>query len=345
MLLGVLVFASSAARGAVLAYEGFAYPSNSGLDFQNGGAGFSGVWATDFVDGTGAGQILPGSLSAGGLQNSGNHAEITGVNFVPKGFSRSLASPAGGAGATVWMSFVMRGAAAGNSGGVLINSQSKLGTLLIGQPQTAPFFGLARIPSGLSIQGPTSASNVPASGQALLVARLRFAAGADIFDLWVNPPGGTAPATPDASLRFDLGSSVNHIQLVSWGAKTGSVTYGFDELRFGDSFADVTPGGGGTPAPVGLSGLRLTPSRVPGGQPSTGTVLLSAAPTGAAVVRLSSRSPLVQVPESVTVPPGAISATFPVTTVAVSRRRSAAITASFGGITRSALLWIEPPRR
>ncbi|MDT4960095.1 MAG: hypothetical protein QOD31_3894 [Pseudonocardiales bacterium] len=68
-----------------------------------------------------------------------------------------------------------------------------------------------------------------------------------------------------------------------------------------------------------LTGLSVNPSSVPGGTPSTGTVTLgSAAPSGGVSVSLGSNLPgSASVPATVTVPAGATSATFQITTFPV----------------------------
>jgi hypothetical protein len=103
-----------------------------------------------------------------------------------------------------------------------------------------------------------------------------------------------------------------------------------------------TPQGAQTPA--SLSSLSLSPSTVVGGGTSQGTATLtSAAPAGGAVVTLSSGNPAVAtVPSSVTVPGGSTSATFTVTTVAVTSSSTATVTGSYGGATRSATLTVTP---
>jgi hypothetical protein len=98
-------------------------------------------------------------------------------------------------------------------------------------------------------------------------------------------------------------------------------------------------------APSALSLLVLNPTSVLGGvQSSTGTVTLSGpAPAGGARVLLSSSNPAAaQVPASVTVPAGATSATFTVTTSAVAASSLATISASYGGGTQTATLAVTP---
>lgn len=93
-----------------------------------------------------------------------------------------------------------------------------------------------------------------------------------------------------------------------------------------------------------VSGVSLNPSSVTGGASSTGTVTLtSAAPTGGASVALaSSNTAAATAPTSVTVPAGTTSATFTVTSGTVSASTSVTISATFGGVTRSAVLTVSP---
>jgi hypothetical protein len=88
-----------------------------------------------------------------------------------------------------------------------------------------------------------------------------------------------------------------------------------------------------------LSALSLNPTSVEGGSSSTGTVALTAAaPSGGASVALSSNNIWATVPSSVTVPAGATSATFTVSTSNPDQDTIATITGSYGGATRTASL-------
>jgi hypothetical protein len=103
-----------------------------------------------------------------------------------------------------------------------------------------------------------------------------------------------------------------------------------------------------TPSPLpGLSSLALSPSTVTGGSSATGTVTLSSpAPSGGTVLSLASSKPsAAAVPSSVTVAAGTRSATFTVSTVAVSSRTSAVISASYNGTTKTATLSITKRKR
>jgi hypothetical protein len=94
-----------------------------------------------------------------------------------------------------------------------------------------------------------------------------------------------------------------------------------------------------------LAGIALNPASVVGGNTSEGTAsLTSAAPSGGAVVALSSsNTSAATVPASVTVPAGAFSATFTVSTASVTASTPVTISGAYGGATRSATLTVSPP--
>ncbi len=107
-----------------------------------------------------------------------------------------------------------------------------------------------------------------------------------------------------------------------------------------------------------LNSLVLSPGLVIGPNPATGTVTVAAppqplkaaiasplrAPAAGLTVSLQSSSGAAQVPPSVTIPPGATSANFTVTTSAVTTPVTAAISATLSGVTKTASLTIDPPQ-
>ena len=96
--------------------------------------------------------------------------------------------------------------------------------------------------------------------------------------------------------------------------------------------------------PASLSAVSVSPTSVAGGASAQGTVTLTgAAPAGGFGVTLSSNTAAATVPASVTVAQGATSATFTVTTSAVATSTLVTITASAGGVTRTAGLTVMPP--
>ena len=92
-----------------------------------------------------------------------------------------------------------------------------------------------------------------------------------------------------------------------------------------------------------LTSLRVNPTTVTGGTSSTATLRLNgAAPLGGAVVSLSSsRTAVAQVPASATIPAGARSVTFTVTTSVVTATTSSNISGVYRGTTRTATLTVQ----
>lgn len=92
---------------------------------------------------------------------------------------------------------------------------------------------------------------------------------------------------------------------------------------------------------VNVSSVNVNP--VEGGFATTGTVTLSIpAQIGGATVMLSSTSPLITLPASVTVPQGSTSAAFSVTTSAVTTATAVPVSASFNGVTVNSTTTLSP---
>jgi uncharacterized repeat protein (TIGR03803 family) len=93
-----------------------------------------------------------------------------------------------------------------------------------------------------------------------------------------------------------------------------------------------------------LSSVVLNPSTVIGGTSTNCTVTISGpAPTGGFTLDLSSGSPSAGVPNSITIPAGKTSATFPVTTQPVATNTAVAITIKAGSVSKTATLTIDAP--
>ena len=71
--------------------------------------------------------------------------------------------------------------------------------------------------------------------------------------------------------------------------------------------------------------------------------LTTGAPAGGAQVALSSASSAIVVPQSVTIPNGASSATFAIGTSAVTALTSATLTASYAGVAKTTTFTVTPP--
>ena len=89
--------------------------------------------------------------------------------------------------------------------------------------------------------------------------------------------------------------------------------------------------------------ITLSPATVAGSLNVTGKVYLTAAaPTGGAVVALTNTNAAASVPGTMTVPAGATVGSFTITTTAVSSAVSGSVTATYGGIAKSATLKVRP---
>lgn len=94
-------------------------------------------------------------------------------------------------------------------------------------------------------------------------------------------------------------------------------------------------------ATASLGTLTIQPTSVAGGSTATGTVRLTApAPAGGAVVQLRSSSTRATVPSSVSVPAGATTANFTITTRSARTIATVTITATYNGVSRSAQLTV-----
>lgn len=146
---------------------------------------------------------------------------------------------------------------------------------------------------------------------------------------------------------------------VAMGSSDGGGQFRVERSGFtapADCTVDVNDGSA-TPATARLSGCTVTtpsgptpssvvlsPTSVTGGASATGSITLSAsAPTGGLSVALaSSNGAVASVPASVTVPGGSTSTTFTVGTTSVTQTSSVTISATAGGVSRSAALTVAP---
>ena len=95
--------------------------------------------------------------------------------------------------------------------------------------------------------------------------------------------------------------------------------------------------------PPSLKSLTISPASISGGAQPQGIVMLNGqAPAGGALVSLSSNSPMVSPPASVTVAPGSFSTSFPIPTSSVTVNTTATITASYNGATSQAQVTLTP---
>jgi hypothetical protein len=188
---------------------------------------------------------------------------------------------------------------------------------------------LAIGPAGQDVTGGT-----PGRGSVALI--VPAPAGGAVVNLTTdNPsvihvPASVSIAAGNSTVSFSIGTST--VSALPTGgnvfASAGGVTKSI--------FVTVHPDPNATPL---LQSLSISPTSVTGGAIATGTVFFSApSPAGGMTVTLATSNPgVATAPGVVTVPAGQTSATFPVTTFAVSTTTSATITAFLDTTTTAAI--------
>jgi hypothetical protein len=246
-LMSVAVLAclvSQPVSAALIAYEPFDYaPVGSDLLGKAGGDGFSGAWQ---VGGFNASiqnnyDIEVDPPAFGTLLRSGQSVHTPAVGAIA-GITRNLTSPLGQADATVYLSFLIQPQGALHGGafngfmGLVLESPGEP-ELYVGKPGGGAIDRWAIEDRGGTRQHASSVVTAIQS-TALLVVKAEFSASPNVndkFTLYVNPtPGGPEPATGIVKQDAAFGM-VQGMTLYSSGAMQ------FDELRIGQTFADVTP--------------------------------------------------------------------------------------------------------
>src|SRR6185436_5358893 len=204
------------------------------------------------------------------------------------------------------------------------------------KPASAPVL------SGVSVNPTSVVGGNPSTGTVTLSAPQ---SGNTVVSL--STPAPTTVATMPSSVTVPAGATSATFTVV-----TKPVSSQFNMNIFADLAGSpgkqallIITAGSSPPPPSGptLSALSVSPSSVVGGNPSTGTVTLTAAaPSGGAVVSLSDNSTATSVPASVTVAAGSTSASFTITTTSVTASTSSTISGTFGGVTRSAPMMVNP---
>jgi hypothetical protein len=184
-----------------------------------------------------------------------------------------------------------------------------------------------------------------------------YNAAAQTLDIYVNGVLDDGVATGTVPAAQVIPAGVN----ASVGQRSGGYLFNgvIDNLRIYNralSAADVqtdmnTPVGssgsssGSTNTAAAVTSLQCSPATIVSGSPSTCTVTLSqAAPTGGSSVPLSDNSsPALTIPASVTVPAGALTATFTATGGVVASNTSVTITATLNGSSTTGSVTIQAP--
>jgi len=185
--------------------------------------------------------------------------------------------------------------------------------------------------ASVSIKPSSITAGQPATGTVTLSGAAP-AGGAVISLASANPaasvPGSITVPASTSSANFTVSTSTVTATTV------GNVTASYAGISKSATLAV-------NPAAPALLSLGLNPKTVVGGSSAVGTVTLNNVTSNPVVVTLASskpKNPLV--PASVTVPAGASSTAFNISTTATNKKINATISASCGGVTKSATLTI-----
>ncbi|MCX7005498.1 MAG: hypothetical protein NTV22_19830 [bacterium] len=142
-------------------------------------------------------------------------------------------------GTELWMSYLVRVANAGYPGSISL-SESGIMWSDNGRVRVQGNSGVWRLTAmNDTIVAPTVVP-VVANTNYLMVLRLQFGSLADRVDLFINPPlTGAAPALADATVNVT--SELMRISNLVWYPDSSAAHGWLDEIRFGGSFANVTP--------------------------------------------------------------------------------------------------------
>lgn len=224
-LLGTLFLtAAGSSHASLIAYEGFDHSAGTPLAGKTGQQGFASAYTT-----ANAGL----SLSAGGsrygdLPVAGNKLAFAGSS--DNGNFGVLSSSPSAPGTTVYLSYLMKTDPGSGYAGVSL-FQGNDEVLFTGRRSgSANLFGLEpKVGAG---QNTTSYS----TRLSLVVCRIDFQATSATIRMYVNPQSGQEPATANATVTRTSALTYDRIRFQSSGLN-GVV----DEVRLGDTFADVAP--------------------------------------------------------------------------------------------------------
>lgn len=225
----------------LLVYEGFDYVPGP-LAGKTGGKGWTEIWKVPAGAAYRDMECREGSLSYGPLETSGNRAfaerAIPGPNPSPFGIvERSVANlPLGGGKTDLWLSMLVRIETGGVTEGWFGMKTST---------QNNYWFGLNANQKTYGMELPSVNSLIPftTNGVDLLVMKLHVRPDGKLDKfLWVNPPHtalGGADLDPQSASLTSLAATP--VEAVSRLIVTCSNQGDLDEIRAGDTFADVTP--------------------------------------------------------------------------------------------------------
>lgn len=236
----ILFLASTLTLSATLiSYEGVAYEPTNMLIGLNGGAGWTNAW-------TGNNDVLEGGLNYPGLLTQSNRFAVDALltstrasfrNPATNGFGHLLRTDGrfGRDGIEIWISLLMRPETSdfGTYAGLSLFNDS-IEQVFVGKPFLGEQWGMHLLVSGGGVS--LSDRRLVKGETVLLVAKVTFGPSTDRVDLFLNPQPGVLPATP-AATRSVSQLLFNRVRLEGGSAGIAA----FDEIRLGETYADVTP--------------------------------------------------------------------------------------------------------
>ncbi len=275
---------STGASAAQLLYEGFNYPTGTtNIAGQNGGTGWNGGWQAI----TGGADVAAGSLVAGASAPAGYDSISLGNRcFLPNArrVGRNLNTAAGGPFATA--GYVDGSGRVGATGKILYISfmqQANAATSFyefefhrgdLGDPGRIGGVGndLGGSTVNLRTAGVQTAFGTANTNVNFYVVRIDFQAVNDDVRVYMNPTSATEPATPTLT---KLAASDMSFTGISFGAFLSNRTVAHDEIRMGETWADVT-----SPPPPPPVAPQITSNPIPKNAYVGANVTLAAAATG-----------------------------------------------------------------
>lgn len=240
ILLSVMLLAGGVASAGLLVHEPFAYPAGD-LTGNNGGSGWSGAWSDSgnpvVVTGTGLGytdafgNVLHVAGSAlntadGAAATTISAREVTDRNA--ETWISVLIQPQGTFSDFIGVSFYDQGLATANARFAIEHAGGKDLRLTRRAPGTP----------NPPVHGASFATTIGTTVCAVIHLIPDGGAGGvlDRIDVYFNPRLDETPASPHASLEID-GLQFDRVRIAAQNGRSTLV----DELRLGESFADVTP--------------------------------------------------------------------------------------------------------
>ncbi len=278
-----------------------------------------------------------------------NAPAVAGSSSAAVSLTLSSAAPAGGVVVQLWTSgFPLSVPAsvtfnAGSStatfvmttGYVATPTQGTITAFLNGQSLTATVTVVPVALASVSMNATTWPGGTAGTGTVTLT--FPAPAGGEVVQLWTNGSPGYIKQT---SIAIPSGATEGHFDFqtdIVASPRVSTIT-AFLNGQSVTTTLTVMP-------PITLASVSVSPPRVPGSVSATGTVTLSkpVPATGAGIlVWLWTNGSPAFVPEAVTVPPGANSVTFPVTTNYVTTSTQGTITAYLNGQSVTATITVTP---